>query len=303
MRKRIIHVHADDFGMGNEITDNIFTCIEKEIVTSVSIVCTTDHFEYGIRKYLQTSNDVRLCLHLNLVEGKPLTPKSSIHLLVNESGEFKSSFLSLWLRYMMSSKYKKAKYKEQVTIEIENQIIKYQNSLTNNDSLNIDSHMHFHMIPFVFDSILEVSKKYKIDFVRNPYELRYKYGFVRIKNYLALNFVKNILLNNLSRSYIKKAKKIKVSTNEFFVGVLSTGRMTYKDVHSALEKIRRKKTPDSVDILFHPGGVSDISKVNWTKKKAFRLYYSSQDRKREAKVLCEDRFKNLIHKYEDFFNN
>ncbi len=169
--RKVINIHADDYGIGNEITDNILDCINNGTVNSVSVVCTTDHFEYGIEKYNNLSKKIRLCLHLNLVEGKPLTPKSEIDHIVGQSGEFKYSFLSLWLHYALSPKSKKEKLRFQIKTEIENQIDKYKSAIHNDIPLLLDSHMHFHMIPFVFECILEVSKKHKIDFIRNPYEL------------------------------------------------------------------------------------------------------------------------------------
>ncbi len=298
-----IYIHADDFGIGNEITDNILDCIHNGVINSTSIVCTTDSFSYGIDKYKSVSEKVRVCLHLNLVEGTPLTPKEEANLIVDETGEFKYSFLMLWLKYSLSSNTIKTKFREQIRKEIEYQIIKYKNAIDDQTPLRVDSHMHFHMIPFVFECLLEVSEKYNIAFVRNPYELKYGYGYVRMRNHLSLNFIKNILLNRLSKKYITKAQKKGIQTNEYFVGVLSTGRMTYRDVSSALSKIKNKKKPESVDVLFHPGGVKSRESVLWTNKNAFKSYYSSHERSMESEVLKGDELKNLIENYENIFNN
>ncbi|MBL0684172.1 carbohydrate deacetylase [Aquimarina mytili] len=298
-----IYVHADDFGIGNEITDNILDCIHNGVINSTSIVCNTEFFSYGIDKYKSISEKVRICLHLNLVEGTPLTPKQDADLIIDETGEFKYSFLMLWLTYSLSSGDRKAKFREQIKREIEYQVIKYQNAIGNQTPLRVDSHMHFHMIPFVFECLLEVSEKHNITFIRNPYELKYSYGYARMKNHISLNFIKNILLNRLSKKYITKAKKKGIQTNEYFVGVLSTGRMTYKDVSSALSRVKSKKSPDSVDILFHPGGVKDKGSVLWTNKNAFKTYYSSYERDMESEVLRSNELKNLIDDYENIFNN
>lgn len=301
--KKIINIHADDFGIGNEITDNILDCINSGSVNSISIVCNTNNFKYGIEKYTSIPKKIRLCLHLNLVEGKPISSKEEVNLIVDKSGEFKYSFLSLWLFYILASKVKKRKISEQIKTEIDNQIDKYKNAINSNTPILIDSHMHFHMIPFIFKSLLGLHEKHKIDFIRNPLELKYFYGFTKMKNYLALNFIKNILLNHLSKKSIRRAKELGIKTNDFFVGVLSTGRMSYKDVDSALSSIQRKQKPKSIDILFHPGGVKNKESIDWTKKNAFLQYYSSIERKNESQVIKDDNFKSLIQKYEVIFNN
>ncbi len=79
--------------------------------------------------------------------------------------------------------------------------------------------------------------------------------------------------------------------------------MSYRDVNSALSRIQRKKTPKSIDILFHPGGITDKKNIDWTKNEAFLNYYSSADRRTESKVLKRNEFKSLIEKYETIFNN
>ena len=74
--KRIINVHVDDYGLGTEISNNIIESINNGIVNSVSIICNTKDFNDSIEKIKNSTNGVRMSLHINLVEGSPITDPS-----------------------------------------------------------------------------------------------------------------------------------------------------------------------------------------------------------------------------------
>ena len=98
-------------------------------------------------------------------------------------------------------------------------------------------------------------------------------------------------------------KKNNINRNEYFIGVLSTGNMDTNDIELALKKIKNKKKPKSIDILFHPGGVKNYKTIKWTNKHIFHNFYSSKNRDKELNVLKSNVLKNLIEKYETIFNN
>lgn len=298
---RVINIHADDYGVSDEISDKILDSIQHGAINSISILTTTDSFERNMKKLVNVDH-VRLSLHLNLVEGFPAAPKALIPDITNEDGEFKFSFLPLWIKYFLSSKKDKEKLKEQIKMEVEHQIKKYISHLDKGVPLRVDSHMHFHMIPFIFDVLVELSMKYKIKFIRLPYELRY-YSKDTFKNYFSSNIIKNVLLNGLVNLQSSKLISRNIESNEFFIGVLSTGNCTYQDMSAALKKISLKNNPNSIDVLFHPGGVANSNSVTWTNKKIFQAYYSSKDREKERKMLKELKTKKTLEHYEALFNN
>lgn len=300
--KRIINIHADDFGTSDEITDGIIDSINDGLVNSISIITTTESYINSMNKLKNVNDDVRLNLHINLIEGYPCTPKSEIPDIVNQSGEFKYTFLALWIKYLTSSRKEKEKITNQIRTEIECQINKYRDHITDEVPLRIDSHMHFHMIPFIFDILLELSNRYNIKFIRIPYELRY-YNSATNKNYISSNIIKNVLLNSLARFKSEKLKESNIGRNDYFIGVLATGNITLPDLNSALKAISTKGNPKSVDILFHPGGIKDVKSITWTNKKMFLDYYTSINRKQERHLLKNKETKKTILHYETLFNN
>ena len=123
--KQIINVHADDYGINSEISNNIITSINNGLTNSISIVSNTNDFTKDIRKLDSLEKNIRKSLHLNLVEGSPLSDKSEVYMIVNENGEFKYSFIRLWLKYLLSTRKKKIKLRKQIKLEIKNQIKSY----------------------------------------------------------------------------------------------------------------------------------------------------------------------------------
>ena len=300
--RQIINVHADDYGINSEISNNIITSINNGLTNSISIVCNTNDFTKDIRKLDSLEKNIRKSLHLNLVEGSPLSDKSEVYMIVNENGEFKYSFIRLWLKYVLSTRNKKIKLRKQIKLEIKNQIKRYLKYSRDSKNLNIDSHMHFHMIPFIFNEIITLSKIYKIEFIRIPYEINY-YNYKIYTRLFNINIIKHLLLNALSRFNLYKLKKNKIKYNEYFIGVLATGHMSIEDIEFALKAISKRDNPKSIDILFHPGGISPENLVVWTKNLSFKKFYASKNRQDELNLLFSDKLKALVSHYENIFNN
>tara|TARA_Y100001934_G_C12370823_1_gene786217 strand:- start:179 stop:1087 length:909 start_codon:yes stop_codon:yes gene_type:complete len=299
---KIINIHADDYGIDSEISDNIISSINYGLTNSISIVCNTKAFTEDIKKLRKLDKNIRKSIHLNLVEGFPLSEKSEVYMIVDEDGEFKYSFTGLWLKYLLSPRKKRIELIEQIKLEIENQIKIFLKYSKNTKKLNIDSHMHLHMIPFVFNIIISLSKIYKIQFVRIPYEINY-YSYKTFPRLFNINIIKHLLLNSLSKVNIHKLKKHKIKHNEYFIGVLATGSMSIDDVKFALEKINKRNNPKSIDILFHPGGIKSENSVDWTNNLSFKNYYASKNRYNELNLLFSNRLKDIVNHYEIIFNH
>ncbi len=299
---RVINVHADDYGLGKEISNNIIDCINYGIVNSISIICNTKDFIDSIKIIKKSTNGVRTSLHINLVEGSPLTDPSKVYMIINKDGEFRYSFITIWLKYILSTRYTRTKLREQIKTEIKSQIERYCNYYSDSKVLRLDSHMHLHMIPFIFDIYIELSEEYDINFIRIPYEI-ISFNRRGFYNYFSANFIKNCLLNYLSKRNSPKLKKAKINRNDYFIGVFSSGNMSTHVVNLALRRINKYSNPKSVDILFHPGGVEHKNSVNWTKNNMFITYYSSDNRQKEKNILKGAELKNIVKHYETIFSN
>lgn len=62
--------HADDFGLCDEITKDIFDCIALGRLNRTSVICNTNGFQLAKKIYQKKLHLFDVAFHLNLVEGK-----------------------------------------------------------------------------------------------------------------------------------------------------------------------------------------------------------------------------------------
>ena len=291
MYKNKLIIHADDFGVSKGITDNICLSYDKGALTSTSIVPNGHAFTYAMQEY-NSRPDLRLSIHLNLVEGKPLLPQDKVPLLVNKNGDFYLSFVKLWLKYLLSTRQKRFELKSQVKQELKTQIGRVLKYCNNNYNVNIDSHLHYHMIPFIFDAICDLNNKFFFSYIRIPNEPFYLNIKLLLKNFSIYNLIKFVLLKILSKQSKIILKKNNISSNDHFIGVLFSGNMSLYSMKTALDKINNQKTNDEkiIEILFHPGGARAGEEKYWGNRPDLKRFYFSRWRKIERKLLTNDFF-------------
>ncbi len=287
-------IHADDFGFSKGVSDKILECADKGSLTSTSIVPNGYAFDYAIKEFKKRKG-LRLGIHLNLAEGKAL--RANKGLLVDEKGYFKHSFQSLWFAWLSAGKAGKKRLKHETKKEIASQVEKVRKVLPKNAKINIDSHRHFHMIPFVFETILELRKELGISYIRIPKEPFFlaldRANF--LENYFGLNIAKHVLLNQLSAGKKQKLEKLGIKSNDYFIGNIFAGNMSEEVVRAALPKIWERNAV--VEALFHPGFAKKEEAVHWKDGKGFPEFYYSEWRKKEFKTVKSVSFKRLV---EDF---
>ena len=91
--KIMIYFCADDYGMSSEINNRIENCLKNGVLNKISVLPNGDIKDF---KEKLTYGASVLSLHLNLVEGRPLSNLDDVGLLT-ENGYFKHSFKGLFL--------------------------------------------------------------------------------------------------------------------------------------------------------------------------------------------------------------
>ena len=292
-------VNADDFANSLNMSDIIIKCAKEGALNSTSIMINSPFLDDCILKLKDVN--IRTSLHLNIAEGKPVSNQNELNYLL-KNGEFCKSFESVVFDYYLGNKRKREIIKNDIKIEFKNQILLYSQKLQTND-INLDSHQHYHTIPFVVDILIELQNELNINisYIRVPKEPFFLdlSSFSNIKNYLGLNIIKHLLLNFFSIWLIKKLKRDGIGHNDAFIGVLFTGNVTFNSIKQAMKKIDSDNT---VEILLHPGFLSskESSKRNDDK---FKQFYTSKGRKNEMQVLLSPSFKNYITKVENAKTN
>ena len=275
----MIYICADDYGLCDSMCVRIQKCIDKGALNKVSIFPNLRQID--LHKISENKN-IRISLHLNLVEGNCMAEADEIDLIADKNGAFKHTFGGLFKLSLFHEK----KLREQLYKEIKAQVLYWKSILPKDTPFCIDSHQHTHMIPSVFKALLKVldDEKINLEYMRIPAEpiLPYIQTPSLYFTYRAVNIIKQWLLKFLwlvNKIYIKEAK---IPTS-YFMGILFSGKMDCKRVNKILPgyiKMAEKKGRD-IEVLFHPGYLEENEIDFRDKNIVFEKFYLSKDRKTE----------------------
>lgn len=294
-RPPYIYVHADDYGMTPQTCERIRDCWEHGCLNSISLVPN------GCRDYAeQCRGDARIpcAIHLNLVEGKGLMPADQIDLLVREDGYMKNSFLGLLL---LSLSPKRKKLKEQLYLEIREQLLTTLEYFGGGEPIFLDSHQHTHMIPLIFRTLLQVVEECEIPvhYLRIPAEpiTPFLLEPSLYPSYSLINLVKNGVLNFL---WLFNRRKFRASgiSSALFCGIIMSGNMDESRVNKIFPHFYKmaEKRNCNLEFLFHPGYMRKGEKFMDPYKASFHRFYISKGRKAEFDMLHREKWCELVRK-------
>lgn len=281
--QRIIF-HADDYAACPEVSRHILDCKQKGTLDSISVLTNSCYYNECMQMLKPFSNSIKLNIHFNIAEGHCLSDPTDIPLLVNQNGMFCVSFFKILI---MSLGSQKKELKNQLVCEFSKQL---ELLLPYIETIRIDSHQHYHMIPLVLDAILSVTQntKKEIEFIRIPAEPLspfFKHPSLYF-TYKPINIVKNIVLNILNWFISPHLRLYRKKTSVFF-GIIMSGHMDYPRVQALIPDFIRiaNRKGMSLEILAHPGGVSNIEHLMDPHNLGCREFYMNGDRSVEKKLF------------------
>ncbi len=288
-----VEFHADDFGQTLAQSDEILSCYTSGALTAVSIMPCSECLPEAMEKLKAAEcggRPISCTVHLDLIEGKALSAGRVPH-LVNEKGELSCRFgrMLLW----SGMPWIRARIKEELKTELRAQIRRCL-PYVNPDALRLDSHAHYHMVPVVFDALMEVIQEdgLKVAFIRFPREdfslyWRHRREISRIQ---PINVVKTILLNGLVRRNRRVYRDRIAGLEKYaFMGVTLSGHMFAQNIRALLKDAvsAAEARGENLQLLFHPGGVYDEEELKKVNSYADKLFFSSRNRRKEKESLYE----------------
>lgn len=261
-------LNADDFGISNNINKGVIDGYNSGILKSTSICANGEAFSSAVNEILPECPELCVGVHLNIIEGKALTPTEKIFMLVDKDGNFNNSYTQLM------AKSNKKEFIEQLEVEFRAQIEKIFKHLK---PAHIDSHVHTHGIPKIFELTCKLAQEYNIPYVRTQYEKPYITPILSKHFNLKypINQLKVILLNSFT---IKNKKTLKnypnLKTNDYLVGVSYTGMMNNETVENGL-KIFKNDEDIVVESLIHPYYLEKMSEYDITQNKDMKFKIES----------------------------
>ncbi len=261
-------LNADDFGMTNDFNRAVLYGYEKGLLKSASICANGEAFDNAVNEILPECPELGTGVHLNIIEGKPLT---RCDLLTNSKGEFNQSYLSL----IIKSKHKE--FKKQIENEFRAQIEKIKKHTR---VCHIDSHVHTHAIPEIFKITLKLAKEYEIPYIRTQHEHFYMVADTakNLNLKYPANIIKILLLNHFTRINKKLLNNSVIRTNDYLLGVGYTGMMDDLTIEKGLEALPDENL--TAEALIHP--CKYLSNV---KNHHYKEFLITQNKELENKIF------------------
>lgn len=242
MKKFILN--ADDFGMSKAYNRAVLEGYESGILKSTSLTANGEAFEEACEKVIPACPDLGVGIHLNIIEGKSLCP--DLDQFTDNQGNFNNSFGALLLKSLNPNN--KA-FMEQIEKEFRAQIEKV---ISRTKVTHIDSHVHTHSIPKIFELTAKLAKEYGIKQIRTQFEKPYLMPDAsRIFNRkYPINLVKVALLEFFTLINEKTVFKYGLMTNDYLLGVSFTSMMNSLAISYGLMAIKYDKVV--AEALIHP---------------------------------------------------
>ncbi len=237
-------LNADDFGMSQAFNTAVLEGYSSGILKSASLVANGEAFEEACQEVIPACPDLGVGVHLNVIEGKALC--QDLDKLTDGDGNFNNSFGMLLLKSLNT---KDNIFMEQLEKEFRAQIEKV---LAHTGVSHIDSHVHVHSIPRIFELAAKLAKEYEIKQIRTQYEKPYIIPdvFRHLTVKYPVNLIKVALLNFFTLINENTVQKYGLHTNEYLLGVTYTSMMNSLAISYGLMAIRYDKV--ITEALIHP---------------------------------------------------
>jgi len=214
-------------------------------LTSASLTANGEAFNPAVNEIIPECPNLGIGVHLNIIEGKTVQDFTKTSMLTDLNGHFSNGYLKLM--YLSNG----AHFLGQVEKEFRAQIEKV---LQHTKVYHLDSHVHVHGIPSIFEITCKLAKEYGIKQVRTQFEKFYL--IPDVKKHLNLkyppNILKILLLNHFTIKNRETIKQYELTTNDYIIGVGYTGMMDDKTLLEGLSSLKEDASNAVVEALIHP---------------------------------------------------
>ncbi|HEY3299091.1 MAG TPA: ChbG/HpnK family deacetylase [Armatimonadota bacterium] len=229
-------VNADDFGLSEGINRGILSAFHEGILRSASLMPNGAAFTDAV-SLARNNPDLGVGIHLSLVDERCVANAEAVRGLADKDSMLPGSYTSFVKGYFL-----KNFGISQIRAEMEAQVQKFLE--TGLKPTHIDSHQHLHIMPGIFEAVLEIAEKSDIRVVRVPLER----GGVFPRSF-DMRGASLIFLNALCGRASRKARASGFLVADHFWGLDASGRMNEENLVRALNSLR----PGVNEIMCHPG--------------------------------------------------
>lgn len=245
--KRLI-VNADDFGLAASVNSGIIDAFRDGILTGASLLANGPAFEEAA--YLSSQfPQLSVGVHLNVSQGKPVSPPARISTLVDAQGELHLSPLQLWAGIVTGQvdlRHIQAEFRAQIMKVIESGVA----------ATHLDGHLHVHVLPQLTPLLIVLAHEFDIHYVRCPAEdlettlpLLWKFSSgIRALKRSAIAYG----VSSLARGLRYRLRRAGLLCSDTFCGLAHTG---FLDANTL--RVLLAAAPDgTTELMCHPGYAS-----------------------------------------------
>ncbi len=229
-------VNADDFGLSEKVNSGIADAFSDGILRSTSLMAGGRAFDHAV-SLAGRLPELGVGIHLTLVEEPAIADAHLVPSLLGENGRLHKS------AGIFAARYAAGRIKgSEIRKELEAQILKVK--AAGIDISHIDSHQHLHMLPGIFQTVLDLAGKHNIKAVRIPREK--PAGHMWVHPEMLPRFIQMLVLNTCC----KMAGPPPLVSPDRFVGFFYSGQLTVANLKKTLPHL-----PDhgTCELICHPG--------------------------------------------------
>jgi hopanoid biosynthesis associated protein HpnK len=235
--------NADDFGYSSAVNQAVARAHRQGLLTSASLMVTGQAADEAIALARQTPT-LAVGLHLVMVAGRPVLPANHIPHVVDGRGSFPRSAIQIGLRYALSRTARR-ELRQELIAQFE------RFAATGLPLSHVDSHLHMHMHPFVFDWLLPLVEQYGAAGLRIPGD-ELKLALAYDRHGAGIKVTWATVFGLLRRRALRHLEGHRLAVAGKVYGLLQSGHMQAAYV---IRLLRRLEVA-TAEVYFHPSSVA-----------------------------------------------
>lgn len=229
-------VTADDFGAAAQVNDAVERAHRHGILTAASLMVAGAAARDAVAR-AKAMPELRVGLHLVLVEGKPVLPAKSVPDLVDSTGHFRNDMARAG-----AAMFFLPKVRAQLAAEIQAQFAAFAATGLRLDHVN--AHKHFHLHPTIASVMVEAAASHGVKGARVPLEPQAVLGKIEPRKASAVVALTAPFARNLRRRF----RRAGITAPDHVFGLAWSGAMTGERLAGLIRHL-----PDGLsEIYMHP---------------------------------------------------
>ncbi len=213
--RRLI-VTADDFGLAVAVNEAVERAHMHGILSTASLMVSAPQTADAVARARRLPN-LRVGLHVVLVNGHPALPPARVPDLVDEQGRFSSNLFAAGVRYFF-----KPRVRAQLEAEIREQFQLFSETGLALDHANAQNHMHVH--PTILSLMMKVGRDFGLRAIRVPYE-PFRPAWRATRTHFRARFMQAVSLAPWMMLMKRRVRGGGFAANDYIFGMIDTGHM------------------------------------------------------------------------------